>query len=75
MATQLENFFENAKNELISFKNLYPKWYRRFCQNLKDWISQATPINWMELEAQDPFGQLKKNHFLHLIHEFLDKKT
>lgn len=67
VCSQLDTFSENAIEELVSLKIVYPKWYRRFCSNLRSWIDNTTPRKWDELKSQDPYGNLSEDQFRYLI--------
>lgn len=50
---------------------LSPAWFKTFQENLKEWIENASPADWLKLEAQDPFGTLKKLSFVHLVNKLI----
>lgn len=50
-----------------------PQWFKTFQKNLHTWVQDATPADWIKLEAQDPFGALKKLSFVHLVDRFFFK--
>lgn len=63
VATQLGDFSENAMAELIFLGSQNPKWFKTLQDNLRNWISAASPLEWSKLEAQDPSGNLKRLNF------------
>lgn len=68
-STQLGTFSENAVERLRLLAKHSTKWFKTFENNLSEWAQNASPIDWMNLEAQDPFGELKKPFFVRLISE------
>lgn len=72
VATELGNFSAEAYNKLIDLKRQQVKWKTSFEKNLRNWISQATPLLWRQLEDQDPSGRLKKLHFERTILNLLN---
>ena len=69
VATQLGDFSEEAMAELFFLSSQHSKWFKTFQDNLQDWLSNASPLDWSRLEAQDPSGKLKR-----LIFERITKK-
>ncbi len=67
VSTQLGEFSDEASNELKSLMQQYAKWSMTFKGNLHRWMDDVTPNDWIRLEAQDPFGRLKKTAFERLI--------
>lgn len=67
VATQLGNWSEEVIQRLKDLSLQQPIWYKTFKKNLTRWSEDATPENWMNLEFQDPFGDLKKPMFQRLI--------
>ena len=65
--TQLNALSQNAIHELYRLGTTHPKWFKTFRRNLSQWINQATPIDWAELETQDPKGLLKQLPFTHIM--------
>lgn len=71
-SSQLGDFSASAVKELLNYSHLYPKWFQTFRGNLRNWIEEAIPLDWAKLEAQDPFGKLKKLGFENLAKRLLD---
>ncbi len=71
VATQLGNFSEQALEELQLLRQEHQKWSKTFQENLHHWLDNASPIEWSKLEAQDPFGKLKKLNFLKIMKNIL----
>ena len=67
VSNQLGEFSREAISELTFFSKSHPKWFETFRRNLSNWQNDAAPLDWLKLEAQDPFGQLKKRSFQQLI--------
>lgn len=67
VATELGAFSTHAREKLMILKRRYDKWNETFEKNLKNWIHQASPLLWQQLEGQDPSGRLKKQHFEQMI--------
>lgn len=65
--SQLDNLSTGAITEIKLKAKQHPKWYQTFRENLHEWIEEATPADWIKLEAQDPYGELKKPGFVSLI--------
>ncbi len=62
-ATQLGEFSEEAVAELQLLGQENLKWFKTFQGNLRHWLENASPLDWSQLEAQDPFGKIKRLHF------------
>ncbi len=71
VTTQLGSFSKESVIELLSFRDRYPKWFKTFHNNLSIWLEQASPIDWLKLEIQDPFGKLKKLNFQKVISKLI----
>ncbi len=71
VSTQLGEFSDRALAELRSLGSLHPKWFRTLQENLHDWGDSASPLDWSKLEAQDPFGNLKRLNFERTINKIL----
>jgi hypothetical protein len=67
VASQLGKFSNKAILELKILKKQNPKWFKTFKKNLSIWITNAAPLEWEKLEAQDPYGKLKKESFKYLM--------
>jgi hypothetical protein len=48
-----------------------PAWERAFESNLKAWVANATPRDWVALEGQDPSGSLTNTNFLDVLNSLL----
>ena len=68
--TQIGKFSENALKDLKKLRKENPAWSKTFCQNLSNWLKDASPSDWTKLEAQDPFGVLKRLGFEKLVKDF-----
>ena len=62
-ATQLGDFSNKVVDEFHLLGKHYPKWSKTFRRNLLHWLENASPLEWSNLETQDPFGNLKRLHF------------
>jgi len=71
--SQLHGFSEQAVNQLKVLSKQSPKWFAAFQENLDKWVENATPADWSRLEAQDPFGGLKKPSFKRLVEALVTK--
>jgi hypothetical protein len=71
VATQLSEFSDEAIKKLKSLFRQDPKWHMTFCKNLQGWLDQVVPIEWISLENQDPYGNLKKEPFVEMIRMLL----
>lgn len=67
VATQLGDLSQAAINELASLSIQYPQWSKKFCKNLQKWLNTAIPYDWINLESQDPYGNLKKEVFEDIV--------
>jgi hypothetical protein len=68
VATQLGSFSDETISKLPALIQKWPpKWIKTFQGNLTKWIEEASPRDWRQLEAQDPFGKLSKLQFELLI--------
>lgn len=72
VVSQLGDFSENAIDEFGMLATKHSKWFRIFQKNLLNWLDNASPKDWSQLEAQDPSGKLRKFHFEHTLKELLD---
>lgn len=63
VVTQLGDFSNQAIAEFLLLGQQNPKWLQTFQKQLSDWMDQASPTEWSQLEAQDPSGKLKKLGF------------
>jgi hypothetical protein len=62
-ASQLGDLSQMALGELSILTCQHPKWFKTFQENIRNWLKNATPIEWFQLETQDPFGKLKRLNF------------
>ena len=67
VATQLGDFSEQALLEFNQLTKQHAKWAETLRKNLQNWLANATPADWVKLEAQDPSGKLKKLNFERII--------
>ena len=70
VATQLEKFSEAAVQEFVLIGKTHPSWLKTFRRNLQSFVEKASPAEWVKLEAQDPFGKLKRSSFEKLVGSF-----
>jgi len=56
VASQLEAFSTRAVDEFRQLSQQHPRCFRTFYKNVSQWLEEATPNKWSQLEAQDPFG-------------------
>ncbi len=71
VASQLGEFSDHALDEFKGLAKQHPKWFKTFQKNLKNWFENASPSDWMKLEAQDPSGKLRKLNFEQISHSFI----
>lgn len=69
--TQLGSFSEQAIGDLKDLSDENLSWFKKFKKNISQWIEDASPAEWNELQSQDPFGKMKKLSFLKLMEEVL----
>lgn len=67
VVTQLGEFSAHAITEFKGLAKYHPKWFKTFLKNLETWVDNASPIDWSNLEAQDPSGKLRKLNFEHSL--------
>lgn len=60
---QLGDFSDQALAEFDFLSQQHPKWLHTFQKQLSNWVDQASPAEWANLEAQDPAGKLRKLGF------------
>lgn len=66
-SAQLQMLSEEAIAGLKVLAHKFPSWFKSFQRNLGEWVEHAAPADWLKLEAQDPFGALKKQSFQRLV--------
>ena len=71
VATQLGDFSEQAIAEFNILITQQPKWFETLKKNLHNWMENASPAKWSNLETQDPSGKLKKLNFERIIKKLL----
>lgn len=71
VATQLGEFSEQAISEFNTLIQKHSKWYETLQKNLYNWIENASPQEWSQLETQDPSGRLKKLNFERIFQKTL----
>lgn len=69
VASQLGDFSNRALDEFSVLAKQHPKWFKTFQKNLQNWFDNATPSDWLKLEAQDPSGRLRKLNFEQIMKE------
>lgn len=67
VSTQLADFSEQAVAEFKILTQQHPKWLETLQKNLSNWIENASPAEWSNLETQDPSGRLKRLNFERVI--------
>jgi hypothetical protein len=67
VATQLGDFSDQALTEFNLLTKQHSKWVKTLRKNLHNWMENASPAEWANLEAQDPAGKLKKLGFERII--------
>lgn len=63
VTSQLGDFSDQALAEFAFLSQQHHKWLQTFQKQLSNWMNQASPAAWSQLEAQDPAGKLKKLTF------------
>ncbi len=71
VTTQLGDFSEQAIAEFNILAQQHSKWFKTLQKNLHNWMIDASPTDWLKLEAQDPSGKLKKLNFEQVIKRLL----
>jgi hypothetical protein len=71
VATQLGEFSDQAITELHMLSKIHSKWFKTFKQNIHRWVANASPFDWLKLEAQDPSGKLKKLFFIKTVEKIM----
>lgn len=71
VATQLGEFSERAIAEFNMLAKQHSKWFETLQRNLQNWMENASPTEWSNLETQDPSGKLKKLTFERTIKKLL----
>lgn len=75
VASQLGDFSERALSEFHVLAKQHPKWFKTFQNNLQNWLNNASPSDWLKLEAQDPSGKLRKLNFEQIMKKILISLT
>jgi hypothetical protein len=63
VATQLGDFSEQAIERFKKLARENSSWFNTFQNNIQNWTDDASPREWLNLEAQDPSGNLKQLNF------------
>jgi hypothetical protein len=63
MATQLGEYSEATAMELAVLSSYHSQWFKTFKKNICNWLDMATPRDWIHLENQDPYGNLRREQF------------
>lgn len=71
VATQLGSLSEHAIHSLKELFIQHPKWFKTFQENIYKWLANASPVDWDQLNAQDPFGKLRKLYFEKIIERII----
>lgn len=72
VSTQLEEFSEQAVDDLKLLSKQSVKWFKTFQNNLQHWIQDAVPLDWINLESQEPNGKLKKLQFESVVNSLIN---
>lgn len=71
VTTQLGELSDEAVSEFKILSQQYKKWFKRIGKNLGGWLEEASPLEWSQLEAQEPAGKLKQISYERLIKDLL----
>jgi hypothetical protein len=71
VASQLGEFSDYALDEFKALAKQHPNWFKTFTKNLGTWLDNASPNDWLKLEAQDPSGRLRKPNFEQIMKKLL----
>lgn len=71
VASQLGSVSKEAIKELSSLSIQHFRWQKTFCKNLQHWLDIAVPYDWINLESQDPHGNLKKEVFEDIVKDLM----
>lgn len=72
VTSQLGEFFDHALDAFTGLAKQNPKWFKTFQKNLCTWLDNASPNDWLKLEAQDPSGRLRKLNFEQIMKKLLE---
>ncbi len=72
VTSQLGDFSDRALIEFNVLAKQHPKWFKTLQKNLRIWLDNASPNDWVKLEAQDPSGRLRKLHFEKTMKKLLE---
>ena len=73
VASQMGGFSEEAVKELHHLATQRPKWLKKLRGNLLEWMGGASPSDWANLEAQDPYGKLMKPRFERVVKQLTEQ--
>lgn len=71
VATQLGEFSAYTIENFKKLEKSHSKWFYKFKKNLNEWMQKASPLHWSKLESQDPYGKLKKTHFVYTVDKLI----
>ncbi|MCH9626946.1 MAG: hypothetical protein S4CHLAM2_05780 [Chlamydiales bacterium] len=74
VVTQLGTLSDRSLVEFGAVAQQHPKWFATFRKNIHNWMENASPAEWFNLESQDPSGQLKKLSFEQALRKVLQNK-
>jgi hypothetical protein len=72
VGAQLGNVSDQTIERLKKLFLLEPAWFKSFSKNLLSWQQEAVPSDWLNLERQDQFGNLRKIDFQMLMERILN---
>ena len=67
VSTQLGQLSESALSQFQLLASNHTKWFKTFSDHLSSWVDNASPLEWSQLEDQDPSGNLKRLRFEKLM--------
>ena len=70
--SQLAELSELALEEFYALKQKHPSWFAKMKQSLNRWMHEASPVDWEQLELQDPSGALTRLRFVRVLRKVLD---
>ncbi len=72
VGSQLGNLSDQTIERLKNLSLKEPTWFKTFAKNLLTWQQEATPLDWLNLEKQDQFGNLRKIDFQMITEKILN---
>lgn len=71
VGTQLGTLSDQTIERFKTLSAKEPAWFKTFSKNLLSWQEEAIPLDWLNLEKQDQFGNLRKIDFQMLLEKIL----